>query len=83
MIYKVERGKGKLIKLYTLAEVEDADGNKVYARKLLKEAKEKALRLGIETEKKSYESDIETAKEGIAQLEQIKLLLDELNAEVQ
>lgn len=79
-MYKVEKSS-KGIKLFVVAEAEDIDGKKVQVRKLLKEQKFKEMVKGIEEEKKMYEADIETANGGIKQLEEIKMLIDELNAD--
>lgn len=79
-MFKAEKSKGGKIKLFVLAEAEDENGEKVMVRKLLKEQKRKDMYKGVETEREMYNKDIETANDGIKQLDEIKILLDELDA---
>jgi len=79
MMYKVEKSKGKFIKLFMLAEVEDADGNMVTVRKLIREQKKKDMLLGLDKEIGMYKDDIKEAEEGMSETEQIKLLINDLD----
>ena len=80
MMYKVEKSKGKFIKLFMLAEVEDTDGNMVIVRKLIKEQKKKEMLLGLDKEIGMYQDDIKKAEDGMKETEQIKLLINDLDA---
>lgn len=79
-MYKVEKSK-KGIKLFVLAEAEDENGNKVMVRRLIREQSIQKMLKGLEKEKGMYESDIKTAENGLSQIEEIKLLISELNAD--
>lgn len=80
MKYKVEKSKGKFVKLYMLAEVEDANGNMVVIRKLLRDQKKNEMLAGLDKEIGMYQEDIKKAEDGMAETEQIKLLINELDA---
>lgn len=80
-MYKLEKSKGGKLKLFILAEAEGENGEKVMVRRLLKEQKVKAFIKGIEDERKMYEEDIKTAEDGMSQLDEIKMLIDNLNAD--
>lgn len=80
-MYKVEKSSGGKIKLFILAEVENENGEKVMARKLIKEQKKKDMYKGLDGEREMYNKDIGTANDGIKQLDEIKMLLDELDGE--
>lgn len=79
-MYKVEKSK-KGIKLFVLAEAENENGEKVMVRKLIREQSVKKMLKGLDGEKGMYESDIKTAEGGLAQIEEIKMLISELNAD--
>ncbi len=79
-MYKLEKSERKLFSLFILEDAEDADGNKIKIRKLIRKQKIKDFLKGIEEERRLLNEDMNTVNERLAHLDEIKLLIEELDA---
>jgi hypothetical protein len=79
-MYKLEKSEKKLFSLFILEDAEDADGNKIKIRKLIRKQKVKEFLKGIEEERKLLNQDMNTVNERLTNLDEIKLLIEELDA---
>lgn len=79
-MYKLEKSGKKLFSLFILEDAEDSDGNKIKIRKLIRKQKVKEFLKGIEEERKLLNEDMKTVNERLSNLDEIKLLIEELDA---